>query len=189
MTASNIDTTLTPAAPVGHYRIDPSQTTVRFSTRHLFGLGAVTGTVKVREADFRVTEPLSATVHAVLDAASFDTGNPRRDRDVRSARYLDVTAYPDIIYSSHQVLLHEGKWVAVGTVTAHGVAAPVDLTLDELRHGENGKLILRASAKIDRYAHGVTAGKGLAARWLTVEVTATAEKSISHGFATNADRT
>ena len=100
-----------------------------------------------------------------------------------------MTAYPDIIYSSHQVRLHEGKWVAVGTVTAHGVAAPVDLTLDELRHGENGKLILRASAKIDRYAHGVTAGKGLAARWLTVEVTATAEKSISHGFATNADRT
>ena len=110
MTASNIDTTLAPAAPVGHYRIDPSQTTVRFSTRHLFGLGAVTGTVKVREADFRVTEPLSATVHAVLDAASFETGNPRRDRDVRSARYLDVTAYPDIMYSSHQVRLHQGKW-------------------------------------------------------------------------------
>src|SRR5215207_4810740 len=109
MTASNIDTTLTPAAPVGHYRIDPSQTTVRFSTRHLFGLGAVAGTVKVREADFRVTEPLSA-VHAVLDAASFDTGNLRPDRDVRSATYLDVTAYPDIIYSSHQVRLHQGKW-------------------------------------------------------------------------------
>src|SRR5829696_7519101 len=163
MTASNIDTTLTPAAPVGHYRIDPSQTTVRFSTRHLFGLGAVTGTVKVREADFRVTEALSATVHAVLDAASFDTGNPRRDTDVRSAKYLDVTAYPDITFSSQQVRLQEGKWVAVGTVTAHGLAAPVNLSLDELSSGDDGELILRASAKIDRYAHNVTAGKGLAA--------------------------
>ena len=176
MNASTIETPVAPTPAVGRYRIDPTATTVRFSTRHLFGLGAVTGTVKLREADFGVTEPLSATVHAVLDAASFDTGNPRRDRDVRSAKYLGVTAYPDITFNSQQVRLHKGKWVAVGTVTAHGVAAPIDLTLDELRHGDDGKLILRASAKIDRYAHRVTAGKGLAARWLTVEVTAIARR-------------
>jgi len=175
MNASTIDTTLAPTPAVGHYRIDPVRTRVRFSTRHLFGLGAVSGTVKLREADFSVTEPLFATVHAVLDAASFDTGNARRDIDVRSAKYLDVTAYPDITFDSELVSLQEGKWVAVGTVTAHGVAAPVDLTLEELRHGD-GKLILRASAKIDRYAHRVTAGKGLAARWLTIEVTAIARK-------------
>jgi polyisoprenoid-binding protein YceI len=131
--------------------------------------------LSLRAADFSVTEPSSATVQAVLDAASFDTGNPRRDTDVRSAKYLDVTAYPDITFNSQQVRLHEGKWVAVGTLTAHGVAAPVDLTLDELRR-DDGKLILRASAKIDRYAHQVTAGKGLAARWLTVEVTAIARR-------------
>jgi polyisoprenoid-binding protein YceI len=175
MNASITDTTLAPAPTVGHYRIDPSRTTVRFSTRHLFGLGAVSGTVSLRAADFSVTEPSSATVQAVLDAASFDTGNPRRDTDVRSAKYLDVTAYPDITFNSQQVRLHEGKWVAVGTLTAHGVAAPVDLTIDELRR-DDGKLILRASAKIDRYAHQVTAGKGLAARWLTVEVTAIARR-------------
>ncbi|HEU4909781.1 MAG TPA: YceI family protein [Propionibacteriaceae bacterium] len=175
MHASITHTTRAPTPAVGHYRIDPVRTSVRFSTRHLFGLGAVTGTVKLREADFSITEHLSATVHAVLDAASFDTGNPRRDGDVRSARYLDVTAYPDITFSSEQVRLQEGKWAAVGTVTAHGVAAPVDLTLDELRRDDE-ELILRASAKIDRYAHQVTAGKGLAARWLTVEVTAIARR-------------
>jgi polyisoprenoid-binding protein YceI len=181
MTASTIATAPAPTPTVGHYRIDPVRSTVRFSTRHLFGLGPVSGTVSLREADFTVTEPLSATVHAVLDAASFDTGNPRRDRDVRSAKYLDVTAYPDITFSSQQVRLQEGKWVAVGTLTAHGVAAPVDLTLDELRR-DDGELILRASARIDRYAHQVTAGKGLAARWLTVEVTAVARRhSLDEG--------
>jgi polyisoprenoid-binding protein YceI len=174
MSASITDTTLAPTPAVGHYRIDPVRTAVRFSTRHLFGLGAVTGTVRLREADFSVTEPLSATVHAVVDAASFDTGNPRRDTDVQSAKYLDVTAYPDVTFDSQQVRLQEAKWVAVGIVTAHGVPAAIDLTLDELRHGDAGELILRASAKIDRYAHQVTAGKGLAARWLTVEITAIA---------------
>jgi polyisoprenoid-binding protein YceI len=176
MNASITDTTLAPTPAVGHYRIDPIRTTVRFSTRHLFGLGAVSGTVRLREADFSVTEPSSATVHAVLDAASFDTGNPRRDTDVRSAKYLDVTAYPDITFNSQQVRLQEGKWAAVGTVTAHGVAAPVDLTLDELRCDDDEELILRASAKIDRYAHRVTVGKGLAARWLTVKITAIARR-------------
>jgi polyisoprenoid-binding protein YceI len=126
MNASTIDTA--PAPAVGHYRIDTVRTTVRFFTRHLFGLGAVSGTVRLREADFSVTEPLSATVHAVVDAASFDTGNLRRDTDVRSAKYLDVTAYPEITFDSQQVRLHEGKWMAVGTVTAHGVAAPADLS-------------------------------------------------------------
>jgi hypothetical protein len=58
----------------------------------------------------------------------------------------------------------------------HGVAAPVDLTLDELRRDDDEGLIFRASAKIDRYAHQVTAGKGLAARWLIVQVTAIARK-------------
>jgi polyisoprenoid-binding protein YceI len=177
MNPSTIDTTLTPATlTVGHYRIDPIQTTVRFSTRHLLGLGAVSGTVRLREADFSVTEPLSATVHAVLDAASFDTGNARRDSDVRSAKYLDVTAYPDITFDSQQVRLQEGKWVAAGTLTAHGVPAPANLTLDELRYGDADELILRASAKVDRYAHQVTGAKGLAARWLTVAVTAIARK-------------
>jgi polyisoprenoid-binding protein YceI len=176
MSASTIDTALAPRPALGHYRIDPVRTRVRFSTRHLFGLGSVSGTVKLREADFSVTDPWSATVHAVLDAASFDTGNARRDIDVRSAKYLDVSAYPDITFDSGLVGLQEGKWVAVGTVTAHGVAAPVDLTLEEVRHLDDGKLILRASAKIDRYAHRVTGGKGLAARWLTIEVTAIARK-------------
>ena len=70
MNASITDTTRAPTLTVGHYRIDPVRTSVRFSTRHLFGLGAVTGTVKLREADFSITEHLSATVHAVLDAAA-----------------------------------------------------------------------------------------------------------------------
>jgi polyisoprenoid-binding protein YceI len=176
MNASITDTALASTATVGHYRIEASGTTVRFYTRHLFGLGAVSGTVSLREADFSVTEPSSATVHAVLDAASFDPGNPRRDTDVRSQKYLDVAAYPDITFDSQQIRQHDGKWVAVGTLTVHGVAAPVDLTLDELRRDDDEGLIFRASAKIDRYAHQVTAGKGLAARWLIVQVTAIARK-------------
>lgn len=175
MNSSTTGTALTPTIAVGHYRIDPTRTTVQFHTGHLFGLGPVSGTVRLREADLRVTGPLAGTLHAVLDAASFDTGNPKRDTVVRSAKFLDVDAYPNITFDS-KVRQREGKWVAAGTLTAHGVAAPAELTLDELHHGKAGELTLRASTKIDRYAHHVTAGRGFVARWLTIEVTATARR-------------
>lgn len=167
--------TTTPAA--GHYRLDPTRTTVRFRTRHLFGLGAVSGTVKLREADLTVAEPLAAsTLHAVLDAASVDTGHPKRDTDVRSARFLDVAAHPEITFDSREIRRHGGTWLAAGTLTAHGVAAPAELTLDELTDNA-GELTVRATTTIDRYAHQVTAGKGLAARRLAVDITATARRT------------
>ena len=171
MSASTIDTTPADAPAGGHYT-STRRTTVRFSTRHLLGLGAVAGTARLQEADFSVTEPRSATVHAVLDAASFETGNARRDSDVRSAKYLDVTAYPDITFDSQLVRQHEEVG---GGRDAHGPRRPrVDLTLEELRYGDAG-VDLAGSAEVDRYAHQI-AGQGLAARWLTVEVTAIARR-------------
>jgi polyisoprenoid-binding protein YceI len=165
----------TPALPLRRFRIEPTRTTVRFRTRHLLGLGAVTGTVTLRQASLTVgVSPGATRLRAVLDAASFDTGNPKRDTQVRSVKYLDVTTYPEITFDAHRLRQHHGTWVATGTLTAHCVTAPTDLTLDELHRGAGGELVLRASALIDRYAHRVTAGNGLAARRLTVEITATA---------------
>ncbi|MEP6695863.1 MAG: YceI family protein [Pseudonocardiales bacterium] len=158
----------------GRYRVDPERTTVRLSTRHLFGLGGVTGTVRLREAEIAVGEPVTATtVRAVLDATSFDTGSARRDADVRSARFLDSATHPDITFACQGISQQNAKWVAAGTVTAHGVAAPVDLVLERL-DDNGGELSLRATARVDRYAHQVTAAKGMAAQWLTVEIDAVA---------------
>jgi polyisoprenoid-binding protein YceI len=138
----------------------------------MLGLGRVSGTLRVRKADLTMADSLSSsTLHVVLDAASFNTGNPKRDTAVRSAKYLDVAAFPDITFDSQEIRREDMKWVVIGTVTAHGVASPADLSVDEIRDNA-GELTIRAT-KIDRYAHHVTAGKGLAARWLTVEITAT----------------
>jgi polyisoprenoid-binding protein YceI len=164
-----------PAA--GYYRLDPLRTEVRFTTRHLFGLGKVTGTVTVRDAEFSIGEPTSeTTVAAVLDAASFDTGSVKRDSEVHSAKYLDTAAFPDIVFTCTLVEQSEGNWVALGVVTAHGVTAPVDVIVYQFNTTLGGELALHATAKIDRYAHGVTAGKGLAGRWLDIDITAVATR-------------
>jgi hypothetical protein len=71
---------------------------------------------------------------------------PRQDSDIGSVKDREVTATPDVTFSSQRMRLQAGKWVAIGTVTAHGVAARRSHLWNELRHDDE-ELILRGSAK------------------------------------------
>jgi len=68
---------------------------VAFRTRHLFGLGAVSGTVAV-----------------TISAASFRTGNRGRDRDARG-RFLHAGRYPDITFQAGTLSGAGDGWVPV----------------------------------------------------------------------------
>ena len=82
-----------PAA--GIYQLDPAASTVTFATRHMFGLAPVKGTFRLVSGQITIADPVtSSTVSAVIDAASFATGNPQRDKDVKSARFLHVRDHP-----------------------------------------------------------------------------------------------
>jgi polyisoprenoid-binding protein YceI len=169
-TSTHPATTLTP----GRYRVDPNRSVVRFRTRHMFGLGGVTGGVLLRAAEIVVGDTTGDTsVRAVLDANSLDTRNATRDRSVRSSTYLDSSRYPDIDFAADNLRLENGTWVASGSLTAHGVTAPVDVTIVAVE--ESGtELAVRATATVDRYDHGVTKGKGLVGRRLKLDMTAVA---------------
>jgi polyisoprenoid-binding protein YceI len=58
-----------------------------------------------------------------------------------------------------------------GQLTVRGHSAPVELAVTESRAGGDG-LTLRGATRIDRHAFGLTRKKGLAARYLDVEITA-----------------
>lgn len=61
-------------------------------------------------------------------------------------------------------------------MSAHGVTAPVEITLTDVQE-TGGQIVLKGSTRIDRYAHGVTAMKGMAGRWLELTLDATATRS------------
>lgn len=165
----------TPAA--GRYEVDPARSTISFNTRHLFGLGGVAGTFRLREAELVVGEPTtSTTLRAVVDAGSVDTSSPQRDTVVTSPKFLDTDTHPDITVTGTGLEQRDGRWVATGTVRARGVEAPLELLVEELQE-RSGVLTVRATTRIDRYAHGVTAGKGMAGRWLKVTLDAVATRS------------
>jgi len=163
-------TTITmPSIAAGTYALDTAKSTVTFSVKHMFGLGTVHGTFTVKRAEAYVdAESKRSYVDAVLDAASFHTGNPRRDKDIRSARFLDVANHPELTFCGTGVRLNrDGTATLNGELIVKGQCTKVALTLTECVTTEAGFRCV-AECVIDRYATAVTAGKGLVGRELQV---------------------
>lgn len=151
------------APAVGDYRIEPGESTIEFSTRHVFGLAPVRGRFTLRDGVVHVAEPLGTSmVRATVDAASFHTGLAARDNTVRSAQYLDTTRHPDITFVANGV---DAGHILTGALTVRGRTEPLDVRIDQVRVLDD-RLQLRASAEVDRYAWGVTAMKGMTGRRL-----------------------
>jgi polyisoprenoid-binding protein YceI len=154
-------------APVpGTYRIDAARSAITFTTRHLFGLGAVRGRFDLHDGQIRIADPLEeSSARAKISAASFRTGNPSRDGAVRSARLLDASEHPDITFISRRLDQAGGRWVLHGLLSVRGKAHPVELLIEEAQPtGQD--LRLQASVRLDRYDFGITKARGLAARHL-----------------------
>ena len=168
-------TTLTPPQ-LGSYAIDTSESTLTFRTRHLFGLAPVKGSFTITGGTVDVAEPAArSAIRAEIDAASFRTRNPLRDQTVRSARFLDTGRHPVITFSAGAAQgpalaatrPGSGGLTVPGTLTVRGTTRPVSLEVELLATGP-GPVTARATARIDRTEFGVTALRGLAARYINV---------------------
>jgi polyisoprenoid-binding protein YceI len=180
-TAGNAqDMTATIEIPLaGDYRIDLSRSTVRFTTRHVFGLARVRGTFQLREGHIHIADPLQgSSARATIAAASVNTRNPIRDAAVRS-QYLGTDDYPDIAFVSTQLEEDDREWFLRGRLMVRGQTRPVDLTIDEVRP-EGDRLRLKASCTVDRYEFGITKMKGMAGRRLTLTLDILADSSTQH---------
>lgn len=158
----------------GIYLLDPSRSSLTFTTKHLFGLGTVRGSFTVGAAEIQVAERhADSVVRAEIDARSFDTGNKNRDRQVRSKTFLATDDHPVIRFRSRAVRQTERHWLLDGLLTVRGAEAPLQLTVTELK--ANGtSIVVSAEAYVDRYAYGVTAMKGMAGRHLHLKLEAVA---------------
>jgi polyisoprenoid-binding protein YceI len=170
--------------PAGRYRIDPKRSTITITTRHLFGLGPVRATLALRDGRIQVNDPpAGSTVRASAAAVSFSSGNDARDAAVLSPRLLDAATYPSLIFTS-TALEHEsaadaadneeGRWLLRGELEVRGVGRLVEAAIAAVS-ANGGTLHATARLRVDRYDFGITAYRGLAARWLTVDLDIIAE--------------
>ncbi len=157
-----------PAPPLGHYDIDISRSVITFSTRHLFGLGPVRGSFGIRAGSVQIADPLTQSeIRAEIDTTSFRTGNPLRDRRVRSAGFLDARHFPAISFTDGQISA-DGASIT-GMLTVRNQARPVTLSLGAVE-ADGQSFTASATIRIDRIDFGVTASPGLAGRYLDLSL-------------------
>jgi polyisoprenoid-binding protein YceI len=157
------------AVTPGRYLLDPDNCRVSFRTRHLFGLGAVNGELRVDAGVLDVREPIEAsTAHIEVGVASFSTGNNRRDTDVRSRRFLDAEHHRHIVVDITSVERSDGRLTARGTLTVLGRPHPFEANLTAIA-STGTRVTGTATSRVDRYAHGVKALRGMAGRHLDLE--------------------
>ena len=92
-----------------------------FTVRHLGGTRTVYGQVPLREAWVRVDRTgRPAAAGAVLDLAALDTGNARRDADLRKPRLLDTAKYPTLTFDATTFDGPADAWTVTGVLAGHG---------------------------------------------------------------------
>jgi polyisoprenoid-binding protein YceI len=165
MTASTV--TIAP----GTYRLDTRRSTIRFRIRGMFGLIEVTGTFAVRDGTVTVADPAGTSeVVATVDATSVDTANARRDKDLRSKRFLRVDEYPTMVFRSTGLTpTANGEWSLAGELTVRGTTTPVTLSVRRPMPVAGG-FRARATATVDRYAAGVTAARGFIRQYVQLDL-------------------
>jgi polyisoprenoid-binding protein YceI len=113
----------------GCWVVVPGTSTATFRVRD-FTRRPVVGTFPIVEGEVRVDRAgCPVGVSAVLDATGIETGNARRDRDLRSRHFFDVAAFPTIAFTAADVRPAGAGWVVEGRLLVRDVPCPVVLDL------------------------------------------------------------
>jgi len=139
------------------WALDPSATRIEFSVRNL-SVARVDGTFRLASGHVTLDDedPSRSTIEAVIDAASVDTSEPKRDAHLRSADFLDVACYPTIAFRSTRIERADGgHWRVTGDLTLLGRTRSVLLAVDSST-SEGTRSSAHATTTIDRRDFGMT---------------------------------
>ena len=160
MTHPAMTSTATPVRP-GDWTADPAASTLTFTVRN-FGLRTVTGQIPLTSALIGIDpggQPLG--IQAELDVRGIDTGNRRRDKDLRGRRFLATDQWPTMTFEAHCIQPSETGWTICGTLVVKDTHCPVRLQVaGPVTSAGADQLDLHATGRIDRRSAGVTAGPG-----------------------------
>ena len=149
------------------WAIDLSHSGIHFTVRHLViakvrgQFSRWSGTVLVPGGDLG-----RASVEAVIDASSIETGVADRDTHLRSADFLDVEHHPEITFKTLRVDAEgSARRRIVGQLTIKGVTREVSLDVEYLGVAKdpwgNERAAFTAKTSIDRQDFGLTWNQAL----------------------------
>lgn len=155
-----------PTRSADTYVIDPVHSLAGFSVRHLMinnvqgRFNDFSGTILYDEKDIT-----KSSVKVTINAASINTENADRDKDLRSPNFFDVANYPTLTFESKRIQKKGKSYLCIGTLTMHGVSKEVTLPFQILGKVKdpwgNTRLGVEASLTLNRQEYGIAYNKTL----------------------------
>jgi polyisoprenoid-binding protein YceI len=142
------------------WAIDPSHSAVHFTARHMV-VAKVRGTFTKFSAnlDLDETDLTKSKIEAHIDAASLETREEKRDEHLRSADFLDVQKYPELVFKSKKIAKTGDGFELTGDLTikdkTHEVSLDVEYGGKMKDPWGNERAVFTAATTIDRKQWGL----------------------------------
>jgi polyisoprenoid-binding protein YceI len=143
-----------------NWTLDPAHTGIHFMARHMVftkvrgSFKTFQGTLSLDEADLTKSK-----VEVTIDAASVDTGEPKRDGHLKSPDFFDVEKFPSLTFKSKSIAKRGKDYAVTGDLTIHGVTKEVVLDAEFEGKGKdpwgNEKTAFSAKTTVNREDFGL----------------------------------
>lgn len=154
----------------GVWRADLTRSTASFQVGNL-GRKAH-GTVPITAGSVEIgADGALLAVHGTLDLGAIDTGNTKRDLDLRKPGLLDLDRHPTMRFTATSARAAGSGWQVTGTLTARGAHTTIEGTA-ELSSVDGREAVLAATTRLDRRTLGIRAPGFLIGRYVDITVTA-----------------
>lgn len=140
----------------GTWKLDADASQVEFHSASMWGLVKIHGRFASVSGEGSVSPEGSVTGELVVEAASLDTRNKKRDVHLRSKDFFDVTEFPTLTYAVQSISPVAGDEVQVeGTLTVRGQQRPLPFTAKVTAAGAD-TVEVAAELDVERSQFGMT---------------------------------
>ncbi len=158
------------------WKFDPNYTTVEFAVRNFWynvkgRFGVVQGAIVLDEEDIS-----RSSVTATIKANTINTKNKKRDVHLLSREFCDVENFPEIEFKSTSVRRGRDRdsLDVEGTLTVKDKTVSVSLAVNEMDRSRSPSgeefVYYSATTDLDRFALGISYGRGIIGRRLKVTI-------------------
>lgn len=144
------------------WQIDGSHSAVEFAVKHMM-VSRTKGRFAKFDGHVELDEQnlANSSVAVVIDVASIDTNDEKRDEHLRGADFFDIENYPKITFTSTKVTARGGDtFEVVGDLTIKDVTQPVVMKVEAQGAGTSpwGQQVAgyEASTSVNRKDFGLT---------------------------------
>jgi len=113
----------------------------------------------------KISDNFRVVGDVVIECASIDTDNERRDNHLQSADFFDCNKFPEhsfrirSVQPDQKIPAKATRFEVAGELTMHGVKQPIAITLQ--KDGKDSELVLAGTTIIDREKFGITYNSAL----------------------------